>query len=87
MARKLTLAAIKKQAAEAIEMKLGFKPSWNDLEIQEFEIKETGEAEYLVEAVFTRTGFPKVVYTAAYRFHEWKLIIQNVDTEKELLIT
>ncbi len=85
--KRLTLTMVQKQAAEIIEMKLGIKPMWKDLIFSEMEICEEKEGDRLVSAEFYRYGFPKVVYVISYRFHEWKLIIINKDTEKELLIS
>ena len=85
--KKLTFTMIQKQAAEIVEMKLGIKPMWKDLVFSEIEVHEEKEGDRLISAEFYRCGFPKVVYVIAYRFHEWKLIIINKDTEKELLIS
>lgn len=83
----MTAMKLKQQAAEVIEMKLGYKPAWNDLELVDAETHEIdGGQERVISIDFYRKGFPNVNYVAAFRYAEWKLIIINARTEKELLL-
>lgn len=83
----MTAMKLKQQAAEVIEMKLGYKPTPSDLELVDAETHEIdGGQERVISIDFYRKGFPDVRYIAAFRYAEWKLVIINARTENELLL-
>ena len=88
MTNRLTPLKIKQIAASRIEEKLGLRVTPADLMIIDVQTYIDNDGLEFVKSVeFYRNGFPKVVYTAAFRYHEWKLVITNTDTDREILIS
>ena len=83
----MTSRQIKKFAAGIIDQKLGLRVSSTDLTLVDAEEYTGDGGQDLLRAVdFYRNGFPFIRYSATFRYHEWKLLITDTRTDKELLI-
>ena len=83
----MTALKIKQFAAGIIDQKLGLHVTSADLTLVDVEEYKGDEGQELIRAVdFYRNGFPFIRYSATFRYHEWKLLITDTRTDRELLL-
>ena len=76
----LTSNQLKMEAKEAIECKLGFDVSRNDIIL----LEASGDGSYIS---FYRLGFNNIVYTARKKWsYEWELTIYNKLADDEVIL-